>query len=599
VVRIAHALDADELHSKLVHLNPRLAECNHDSVLPNHSHGGNLMNVRNIRTLIFGLLIVILAAGSIYVNFSSPQAASLPVAGPMAMESAELEAPSAPGGSAPLTYDVSGPIVGQPVQAVSFDKDLRSLPQIGPAEKKPKLEMPEFNIGESASDGSGPDAVLQDGFGILAMPAPLTSFKGLDLNTWGAGWPPDTNGDVGPNHYIQTVNTSIGIYDKTGVRLAAFTFNTLFDGTGTPCDTQNNGDPVVLYDSVSGRWIITDFAWNTTRGPFYECIAVSKTADPVSGGWWFYALVADNTNLNDYPKLGVWSDGIYMSANMFRRASTFRGPKVWALNRDDLISGAPLRSVAFTLGTAYASLIPSHMITTVGSPPPSGTPNFFTSIYAPSTVRLWKFTVNWASPGSSTFTGPTNISVASFTRPSTRVPQRGTTVTLDSLGDRLMVQGQYRNIGGVQSLWLNHTVVSNSVFGVRWYEIRNPGGTPSVYQQGTFQPDSSYRWMGSLAVDKQGNMAVGYSVSSSTLYPEIRYAGRLVGDTLGQLAQGETTLIAGTGSQTSYNRWGDYSGMTVDPVDGCTFWYTTEYYETTGTNWQTRIGSFKFPGCTP
>jgi hypothetical protein len=357
------------------------------------------------------------------------------------------------------------------------------------------------------------------------------------------------------------------------------------------------GDPIALYDQFSGRWILTDFAWSTTRGPFYECIAVSKTADPVSGGWYFYALVADSTNLNDYPKLGVWPDGIYMSANMFRRASTYRGVKVWAIDRTSLINGQPLKTVAFTLGTSYFSLLPADV---EGAAPPAGTPAYFLSDYGSNTsMKLWKFTVDWTTPTASTFTGPTSFAVASFTRPSTRVPQLGSTETLDTLGDRLMSDVQYVNIGETEALWAARTVVVGSYTGIRWYEIRNMKTTPVVYQQGTFAPDSNFRWMPSLAVDEQGNMAVGYSVSSSSMYPAIRYAGRLVTDTLGTLGQGEATLIAGTGSQSGgYNRWGDYSAMSVAP-DGCTFWYTTEYYTTTGNNWQTRVGSFAMPGCTP
>jgi hypothetical protein len=254
--------------------------------------------------------------------------------------------------------------------------------------------------------------------------------------------------------------------------------------------------------------------------------------------------------------------------------------------------------VAFTLGTSYFSLIPST--STASSPVPSGTPNYFLSNYGTSTaLRMWKFTVNWTTPSNSTFTGPTSITVASYTKYTARIPQKGVSETLDSLGDRLMVQLQYRNINNTPALWVAHTATSNSVAGIRWYEIRNLSSTPSVYQQGTYQPDSNHRWMGSIAVDKAGNAAVGYSVSSSAINPAIRYAGRLVTDTLGTLGQGEATLIAGTGSQSGgYNRWGDYSAMTVDP-NGCTFWYTTEYYVTTGYNWQTRIASFQFPGCTP
>jgi len=508
----------------------------------------------------------------------------------------------------PVNPSIGKPEAGPKTPAVSFDGDLRKLPHTGPPVKKPMIELKRAGAGAAAPLVQDP--VVQSSQSSLSMPSYSQSFKGLDFKNWGAGWPPDTNGDVGPTYYIQTVNTSIGIFNKSGSRLAAFTFDTFFSGTNTACDSSNQGDPEVLYDALSKRWIISDFAWtNFTRGPYYQCIAVSKTSDPVSGGWWMYGVRADDNShpwLNDYPKLSVWPDGIYMSANMFDILSrsgmaSCNGVRVWALNREDLVSGAPLRSVRVDLGTAYFSLLPSNFR---GAQPPAGTPAFFGSISGTTAnnFQLWKFHVDWANPNNSTFTGPDNIGVAAFNMPSGNIPQKDSCETLDTLGDRLMFQLQYRNIGGTQSLWASHTVASGSggvtVTGIRWYEIRDPNGTPTVYQQSTFQPDSSYRWMPSLAVDGQGNMAVGYSVSSLSLDPQIRYAGRLASDPLGTLGQGETTLIAGTGSQSGgYNRWGDYSAMTIDPVDDCTFWYTTEYYETTGSDWQTRIGSFAMPGC--
>ena len=560
-------------------------------------------SVRSILFIISVLLILAvglsLARGSIGDRATTGDRAPARL-GPAGADAGQTAATPGAGPAGPA---VSGPVAGELAVPASFDGDVRNLPQVGPPVKRPMFEFklpPELREGGAAVV----DPVVQTNPGITVIPSPIQSFKGLDLNTWGAGWPPDTNGDVGPNHYIQTVNTSIGMYSKTGAQLAAFTFDTFFDGTGTPCDASNQGDPVVLYDNPSGRWIITDFAWsNFVSGPYYECIAVSKTGDPVAGGWWLYGFRADDAThpwLNDYPKLGVWADGIYMSANMFdiltsSGSATYKGVRVWALNREDMVSGAPLRSVRFDLGTSFASLLPSNLR---GALPPSGSPDFFGSITAPSTFRLWKFHVDWPVTSNSTFTGPTNITVASFSIPSGNVPQGGSSETLDTLGDRLMMQLQYRNLGGTEALWANHTVASGGVTGVRWYEIRNPNGSPTVQQQGTYQPDTNYRWMGSLAVDSQGNMAVGYSVSSSSIFPQIRYAGRLAADPAGQLSQGETTLIAGTGSQSGgFNRWGDYSAMTVDPTDDCTFWYTTEYYETTGNNWQTRIGSFKFPAC--
>lgn len=505
---------------------------------------------------------------------------------------------------------IQGPFVDEPVYPAVFNGDLRDLPQVAPEAPAP---IPLRYVPGQEPKGSAPqiagwvDSVAQTEFGDGQMPPPVANFAGLDFNGFGAGWPPDTNGDVGPNHYIQTVNTSIGIYNKvTGVRLVGVTFDTFFSGpAGTPCDTDNQGDPVVLYDASVDRWLITDFAWfNFNTGPFYECIAVSQTNDPVAGGWYFYALRADTGAftgyLNDYPKLGVWNDGWYMSANMFQQnpPGPGFGVRAWALDRASMIAGGALYEVHFDTcnGGVCDSLLPANYR---GAAPPAGAPNYFLGAVAPGSLNLYEFDVDWATPGNSTFTGPIVIPIAPFAiAPS--IPQPSTGTLLDSLSFRLMMQLQYRNINGVESLWANHSVATGGVVGVRWYEIQDPGGAANLIQQGTYQPDSTYRWMGSLAVDQDGNMAVGYSRSSAAnpiIYPSILYAGRLAGEAPGLLPQDEATLVTGSGSQNGINRWGDYSAMTVDPLDDCTFWYTTEYYLTTGTNWQTRIGSFKFPSC--
>jgi len=500
-----------------------------------------------------------------------------------------------------------GPFTGEPVYPAVFDGDLRDLPQTAPEAPAP---IPLRYVPGQEPKGSPPqiadwvDSVAQTGLGDGQMPVPIENFAGLDFTGYGAGWPPDTVGDVGPDHYIQAVNTSVGIYDKdTGAHLVGLTFDDFFTGpAGTPCDTANAGDVVVLYDASVDRWVVTDFAWfNFNTGPFYQCIAVSQSGDPVAGGWTFYALRADTGSftgyLNDYPKLGVWSDGWYMSANMFQinPPGPGFGVRVWALDREAMINGDPLEEVHFDtcMGGVCDSLLPSNYR---GALPPAGSPNYFMGAVAPDALVLFEFDVDWTDPLNSTFTGPVVVPVAPFAiAPS--IPQPGTVALLDSLSFRLMMQLQYRNIDGVQSLWATHSVASGGVVGLRWYEVQDPGGAAQLVQQGTYQPDSSYRWMGSLGVDQDGNMAIGYSLSSSSIYPSIKYAGRLAGEIPGLLPQNEATLINGTGSQTGISRWGDYSAMSVDPLDDCTFWYTTEYYLSNGNNWQTRIGSFKFPSC--
>jgi hypothetical protein len=497
--------------------------------------------------------------------------------------------------------DVHGPFVGPVTYAASFNGDVRRLPVIPSTPQRLRPEAEDVERVLAALTTNAPDAARQETYRPASMPAPIQNFKGLSLAANGSGYPPDTNGDVGPQHYIQTVNTSIGIYSKAGAELAAFSFNALFDGTGTPCDNFNGGDPVVVYDTVSNRWIVTDFAWaDLNNGPFYECIAVSQTGDPVNGGWWFYGYLDNATLFPDYPKLGVWPDGIYMSANLFDSFNDFQGVRVWAFDRNRLSNGQPLsNTVYFDLTDGSDSLLASNFR---GAWPPAGEPNFFmTRNTLGSRLQMWKFHVDFGTPTNSTFTGPTNLPATPWSNVNTFIPTPAN--SLDSLSSRLMMQNQYVRTASGESLWLVHTVSSGGKAAIRWYEVRNPNDTPSIYQQSTFQPDSLYRWLGSVAVDILGNMALGYNTASSSLNPEIRYAGRLAGDALNRLGQGEGTIISGGGAQNntcgigSCTRWGDYSAMTIDPSDGCTFWYTNEYYESDGGDWQTRIASFRFPAC--
>ncbi|MDP9327716.1 MAG: hypothetical protein M3P10_05890 [Actinomycetota bacterium] len=496
----------------------------------------------------------------------------------------------------------------------SFNGDVRDLSPVPSAPlDEPEMDEPapsKAPAGDPASVTAAPN-----------MPAPAQTFAGLSHDgactggTCGAGYPPDTVGDVGPNHYVEAVNTAVGIYGKTGTELAAFTFNSLWSGagTGTACDTANRGDPTVVYDPIGNRWFVADFAFaSVSAAPYYECVAVSKTGNPVTGGWWLYAIQTDDAShpyLPDYPKMAIWPDGLYMTANMFdcRVSCSYREVRIWAFNRVDLEAGT-FRGIVVDIGSAtYYSMLPSNLR---GASPPAGAPNYLVSeSQSGFAFQVFKFHVDWANPGSSTFTGPTTVSQTSYAfAQGDLVPQPGTTTKLDSLEDRLMMQAQYRNISGTESLWVSHTV-GNGPTGVQWAQINVTGGTvrtTPVQQQiwTNVNGDGVSRWMPSLAVDHVGNMALGYSASSGSVFPSIRYAGRLATDTPNTLGQGEATLFAGTGSQVfncggaACHRWGDYTSMSVDPQDDCTFWYVGEYYTTTGSaNWRTRIGSFTFPSC--
>jgi len=453
------------------------------------------------------------------------------------------------------------------------------------------------------------DPVRQRTAASVTVFAPVASlnFEGLGDGQYGftvTGAPPDTEGTVGSTQYVQWVNTSFAVFNKTtGTLIAGPTAGkTLWSGFGGGCQNNNDGDPIVLYDKAAQRWIFSQFSVSTM--PFLQCIAVSTTSD-ATGTYNRYSF--QYNNLDDYPKMGVWSDAYYETFNMFGGTgnNTFVGADVCAYDRAAMLAGTAATQICFQQGTSVAGLLPSDI--DGSTPPPAGSPNFMVD-FGNNSLNLFKFHVDFTMPANSTFTGPTVIPVAAFNPVcggGTCVPQPGTTQPLDSLADRLMYRLAYRNFGTHESLVVNHSVVAGSGGGVRWYEIQNPSGTPAVAQQSTFAPDSSYRWMGSIAMDKAGDMALGYSVSNgSSVFPSIAFTGRVATDPASTM-EAEVGVVSGGGSQvgnssgSAVTRWGDYSAMQIDPVDDCTFWYTQEYIKATGVfNWNTRIASFSFPNCT-
>ncbi|HXM55851.1 MAG TPA: hypothetical protein VOB72_10725 [Candidatus Dormibacteraeota bacterium] len=416
--------------------------------------------------------------------------------------------------------------------------------------------------------------------------------------------PPDTNGAAGPNHYVQIVNTDYAVFNKSGgVVFGPVAINTLWSGFGGLCQTDNDGDPTVRYDRIVDRWIIQQFAVtgaNGTTTPFLECFAVSTSGDPTGSFNRFSFSYAD---FPDYPKLSVWPDAYYLTVNQFNAAGTsFLGANVAALDRAQMLAGQATTRVSFNAPTNVASLLASDLDS--ATLPPAGEPNFVLSLgAAANTLASFKFHVDFTTPANSTFTGPTTLAVNAFSdacgTSGTCIPQSGTSTQLDSLGDRLMFRLAYRNFGDHESLVASHSVTNGSSVAVRWYELRISGGSPAIFQQGTYAPDATFRFMPSIAMDQSGDIALGFSASSSSLHPGIRYTGRLPGDAAGTMGQGEGTIVTGNGSQNAnLTRWGDYSALTVDPADNCTFWYTNQYIPANGSfNWRTRIGSFKFPSC--
>ena len=480
---------------------------------------------------------------------------------------------------------------------------LRDMPLIPPREEQ--RVIPRRLIFRGQPSGQADPVVQSSTISPLVSTTSGLNFDGVGQGAYGFtvhAAPPDTNGSVGATQFVQWVNVSFAVFDKStgGLLFGPAAGNTLWQGFGiAACATNNDGDPIAQYDKAANRWVMTQLSF-TGGPPFYLCIAVSQTSD-ATGAYNRYALQWTNNTLPDYPKLGVWSDAYYTSFNMFLSGSFFLGAEACALDRNMMLAGgAPTaNSSQCFIDSSQASWLPSDL--DGSTPPPSGEPAFYLDLGSNS-LNLFRFHVDFTNSANTTFTGPINIPVAPFSDAcggGTCIPQAGTSQQLDSLGERLMWRLAYRNFGDHEALVANHSVATGSGnVGVRWYELRDPNGAASVFQQGTYAPDSSFRWMGSLAMDNVGDLAVGYSVSSNAMSPAIRYAGRAPTDALNTL-QTENSIIEGAGSQLpNLNRWGDYSGMSVDPVDDCTFWYTNEYLQANGTfNWSTRIATFKFPSC--
>jgi Malectin domain/Carboxypeptidase regulatory-like domain/Kelch motif/Viral BACON domain len=469
----------------------------------------------------------------------------------------------------------------------------------GTGQSRVRPELPPLFIGKPLRHVSDP--VVQSTMPSPGMPSPILNFDGIPFPGVVCNCaPPDTNGEVGLTQYVQIVNEGFQVFDKTtGIEQApAVAISSLWTGFGGLCEFNGFGDPVVVYDQLANRWVITQFA-GAGLPITDQCIAVSTGSDAL-GTYALYGFHMTD-DFYDYPKFGVWPDAYYASANIFNASGTaFLGPQAYAFDRDAMLAGDPATFIAAPRGgSGDDSYMPADLDGLVG--PPAGAPNPYVSIGVLPTWPVHRFHVDFDNPGASTFDLVGTLTPAPFTPNFAGIPQLGTGDQLDPLSDRGMFRNAYRNFGDHESLTGNITVSSGGVAGIRWFEVDNAtSGTPAFTQQGTYQPDSTYRWMGSVAMDGNSNLALGYSASSSAIFPQIRYAGRLAGDPPGTLGQAEEHLFDGTGSQLdTVSRWGDYSDMTVDPVDDCTFWYTQEYYETTSSfNWRTRIGNFKFPTCT-
>ncbi len=475
---------------------------------------------------------------------------------------------------------------------------LQPHPYVDKAEdrKNPLADEPDHGRRGTWNRGSiPPDPLAATGMSRdHRTPTPLFTFAGTG-NPVGCGGcsPPDTVGDVGPKHYVQLVNaTKVAIFDKSGTLLGGPFDLSSFWSSGA-CTT-DDGDPIVDYDPLADRWLLAQF-----NGAASLCFAISQSSDPL-GTYFIYRFVT--TNFPDYFKVGVWPDGYYVSTNE-------NNYNAWAFERPKMIQGLPAQSVK-AVGSADNLLLPADVDGIVA--PPAGAPElyytFLDNSFHGGTDRLEvrAFHVDWTTPVNSTFTTVGSPAIAAFTYTVCGffnfdcAPQPGTTQKVDVLSEWPMFRFAYRRFGDHESLVGNFAVpVSAGRSAPRWFELRGSGSAWTLFQEGTYDPDASaFRFMGSIAEDHEGSIALGYSVMSAAISPAIRFATRLAGDTLGTLGP-ESTLIAGAGSQTGSNRWGDYSALTIDPADDCTFWYTNEYYTSSSSStWATRIGAFRVPECT-
>jgi len=476
-----------------------------------------------------------------------------------------------------------------------------------------------------------------------SIPGTMANFEGLsnqdNFNLFGFRVnPPDPVGDVGPNHYVEMVNLAFAVYDKQGNRLLGpVDTGTLWSGFAVEDCTDPSGDPIVVYDQLEDRWILTQFTTRFTTDPendvFYNCVAISQTGDP-TGAYFRYAFTSGNF-FPDYPKYGVWTDSYLLTSRDFGPTTEY-GISVYALEKNKMLAGSPkARAVQFFLDSDVVPIylmgdgllpadidgtrrpqdrVPAPFVGTMDTDGPYGAPS--------DALNVFELNVQWNSKPVASFGLVAQLPVNPFDSafpcsPGSRdclqqpgISNRAQFLDILSYRQRPTHRLAYRNTGKYETMVTNQSVEARTnVAGVRWYEIRRTEGQYSVYQQGTFSPDDVHRWMGSIAMDKKGNAALGYSVVDGTsVFPGIRYTGRLAGDPLGQMPLGEGVIINGSGVQTTTNsRWGDYTSMNIDPVDDCTFWYVNEYYAvsgfpigpgiTTTAPWQTRIGAFKLPGC--
>ncbi|MEV7027273.1 hypothetical protein, partial [Kitasatospora sp. NPDC093558] len=466
---------------------------------------GNCRDQAHLRRILAASSVLALTAFPSLVGTTAAHAA--PVAAAAASAKPAESGPAVKHDASKPLRDIPGKAVGNPHKDHKDDGPEEQLPH------PPLSSVPDPVVQGTATPSLAPSNNSFDGIGVgFTGPSGTFSFSGT---------PSDDNAAVSTTQIVQTVNTQLAVFNKSGSALyGPVNINTLFTGFGGSCESTNDGDPVVRYDRAADRWVISQFAnVRSTSGPYYECVAVSQTND-ATGAYYRYAFQYDS--FPDYPKMSVWPDAYYTTFNMFPNNS-FNGAKVCAYDRNSMLSGGAATQQCFDTSSTYGGLLGADLDST--TQPPAGEPELVLGMGTTNTsLATWKFHVDWATPANTTFTGPGSLTVANYSplcgSTGTCIPQTGTTQQLDSLGDRMMFRLAYRNFGDHESYVVDHSVAAGTSGGVRWYELRpNAAGDPTVYQQGTYAPDSKYRWMGSIAQDKSGNIGLGFSVSSSSTHP--------------------------------------------------------------------------------
>ena len=449
-----------------------------------------------------------------------------------------------------------------------------------------------------------PDTAVQRVLGKIGIPGPIITFDGNSNLCGVLSARPERSGRAQSRcDDVQPAFSNLQ-QDWHIAKFGPAANNTLWSGFGGPCQTQNAGDPVIIYDQLADRWLLTQFTAGTA--PFFECVALSQTSDPLGSYFrWAIATGPSGNNFPDYPKAGMWPDAYYFSTREFAgwhrwahlQASArtrWTARRLWPviLIRQWLASWLP-PTPAYVVGDG---LLPSTL--DGQATPPPGSPNYFVGSQdnnagAPQdALNIYKFHYDPSTPANSTFmltntlpTTPFNSIFAPCAGGRNCIPQPGTTNRIDFLQrQRPLFRLAYRNFGDHESLVTNQSVSAGTgpngeVAGIRWYELRSPNSSPVIFQQGTYAPgltDGIHRWMGSIAMNSLGDIALGFSASNGTnpsVFPSLFYTARHAGDPPGQMTLGEGSIINGTGSQTGSQRWGDYSAMVVDPVDDTTFWY--------------------------